>query len=285
METIPVIIFHIGNQEYVHLCLKQAVYYKNDVRIITNNPYRFNNEGVTAIDMNKYKLFAQSFELLYKHFSTNPYQLELICIVRWMYIYEYMKDNNILKAFICDSDILLYANMSDIVKTHLKEDLYLSSSVSKNLSGSGCVFTLNKLEEFVQFTFRFYKTQIPNIMKWQKNYTENGGICDMTLLYYFAHNSSEFVGLRLPNYPCFQNDLTKIFNEEFTFDLHLGIPGNHLYPNDYEMVENRKNIIIENESAYCYNKRLNKRVRFVLLHFQGTNKKVMANYFYKQHFK
>jgi hypothetical protein len=285
METVPVIIFHIGNQEYLHLCLKQAVYYKNDVRIITDNPYRFNNEGVTAVDMNKYKLFAQSFELLYKHFSTNSYQLELICIVRWMYIYEYMKENNIQKAFICDSDILLYANMNDIVKTHLKEDLYLSSSVSKNLSGSGCVFTLNKLEEFVQFTFRFYKTQIQNIIKWKKNYTENGGVCDMTLLYYFAHNASEFVGLRLPNYPHFKNDLTRIFNEEFTFDLNVGVSGNHPYPNDYEMVEKQKNIIIENESAYCYNKRLNKRVRFVLLHFQGVHKKVMFNYFYKQHLK
>ena len=196
-----------------------------------------------------------------------------------------MKENNIQKAFICDSDILLYANMSDIVKTHLKEDLYLSSSVSKNLSGSGCVFTLNKLEEFVQFTFRFYKTQIQNIIKWKKNYTENGGVCDMTLLYYFAHNSSEFVGLRLPNYPYFQNDLTRIFNEEFTFDLNVGVSGNHPYPNDYEMIENQKNIVIDNESAYCYNKRINKRVRFILLHFQGPNKKVMSKYFYKQHLK
>ena len=118
-----------------------------------------------------------------------------------------------------------------------------------------------------------------NIMKWKKNYTENGGICDMTLLYYFAHNETEFVGLRLPNYPYFKNDLTSIFNDEFTFDLHIGVSGNHPHPNDYEMVENRKNIIIDNKSAYCYNKRLNKKIRFVLLHFQGKNKYLMRNHY------
>jgi hypothetical protein len=45
---------------------------------------------------------------------------------------------------------------------------------------------------------------------------EPGGICDMTLLYYFANNGgSKFVGLRLPEYPYLNQDL------------HLGTYGNH----------------------------------------------------------
>ena len=279
METIPVIIFHIGNQEYVHLCLKQALYYGNNVHILTNNPSQFPYNGITAIPYQKYTSSSKKFELLYKHFSTNSYQLELICIVRWIYIYEYMKEQNIKKAFICDSDVLLYANISDIVQTYLTEDMYLCSSGSKNITGGQSVFTLEKLREFVTFVFHFYQTQITNIKKWKSSYRENGGICDMTLLYYFAHNETEFVGLRLPNYPYFKNDLTSIFNDEFTFDLHIGVSGNHPHPNDYEMVENRKIIVTENKKAYCYNKRLNKKIRFILLHFQGNNKYLMRNYY------
>lgn len=279
MESIPTIIFHIGNQEYVHLCLKQALYHGNNVHILTNNPSQFQYNGITAIPYQKYTSLAKKFELLYKHFSTNSYQLELICIVRWMYIYEYMKEKNIQKAFICDSDVLLYANISDIVETYLNEDMYLCSSGSKNITGGQSIFTLKKLEDFVSFVFHFYQTQIPNIQKWKSSYRENGGICDMTLLYYFAHNESNFVGLRLPNYPYFKNDLTAIFNDEFTFDLHIGVSGNHPYPSDFEMVEKRKNIVIEDKKAYCYNKRLNKQIRFVLLHFQGNNKSLMRKYY------
>lgn len=279
MDTIPCILFHIGNHPYVHLCLKQALYFNNDVHILTDIPSQFNYDGLTTVSFQNYSLRMNQFQPMYKHFSTNSYQLEFICIVRWMCIYEYMQQKGIKKAFIFDSDILLYSNISEIIKTHLHEDMYLCTSVSKNVTGSASVFTLDKLEKFVQFTFQFYKTQIPNIINWKKNYTENGGICDMTLLYYFAHEKTEFVGLRLPNLPYFKNDLTTIFNDDFTFDLNVGVTGNQLYPNDYEMKDSRKIITMDNKQSFCYNNRLNKRIRFVTLHFQGPHKRVMDKYF------
>lgn len=280
---IPIIIFHIGNQEYVHLCLKQAIKYGNKVHILTDNENNFNYENVVPVNYSKYSNMMKRFEKIYKHFSTNSYQLELICIVRWMCIYEYMKEQTIKKAFICDSDVLLYDNISNIINDNLFDDLFICTSSSRNITGGQSIFTLDKLEKFVSHCFQFYNTQIPNIQKWKETYTEPGGICDMTLLYYFCHNETTFVGLRLPNYPYYENDLTKIINNEYTFDLHMAALGNHLYPEDYEqdIKTKNKNIKFKNNIPYCYNHRLQKDIRFVLLHFQGRNKRIMKDFYLK----
>ena len=276
---IPVIIFHMGNQPYVHQCIEQGLKFNNDIHLLSDVPDSYKmHETAKVIDYKHYTSNMFRFQSLYKHYSTNSYQLEFICIIRWMCICEYMYRHNIQKAFICDSDVLLYDNIETIVKTLYPEDMYLCSSPSKNLTGGQSIFTLQKLYEFVNFVFEFYQTQIPRIDAWYKTYKEGGGVCDITLLYYFAHNAKEFQGPRLPNYPCFENDLTKIIDDEFTFDLHMGSNGNHIHPEDYEMTDNHKHIKIIDGKAYCYNMRLKKDIRFVLLHFQGNNKRIMNQY-------
>lgn len=279
--TIPIIIFHLGNQEYVHLCLKQAKKYNNNIHILTDNENNFIYENIKCINYIKYNNYMKKFQYIYKHFSSNSQQLEFICIVRWMCIYEYMKEQSIEKAFICDSDVLLYDNISNIVKKYFKDDLYLCTSSSKNVTGGQSIFTLNKLEQFVNFCFNFYNTQVPNIIQWYKTYNEPGGICDMTLLYYFCNGATEFVGLRLPEYPYYKNDLTNIIDNKYTFDLHLSTFGNHLYHDEYEKNENtqNKNIFFKEEKPFCYNKRLDKDIQFYLLHFQGKNKRIMKDYY------
>ena len=123
---------------------------------------------------------------------------------------------------------------------------------------------------------------MPNIEKWHKTYTAPGGICDMTLLYYYAHNQETFVGLQLPTFPTIDNDLTQIFDNTLTFDLHLATHGNHLYPEDYETDNsNNKKIKYIDNQPYCFNKRLNKDIKFILLHFQGRNKAIMKDFYLK----
>ena len=78
--NLPIILFHIGNQEYVHLCLKQSIKYGNKVHILTDNKNNFNYSNVTSVNYRDYSNNLKKFEKIYKHFSTNSYQLELICI-------------------------------------------------------------------------------------------------------------------------------------------------------------------------------------------------------------
>ncbi len=285
---MPIIIFHIGNQEYVKVCLQQLKRYDNNVILLNDNPanfQEFKTDSCNIVNYKDYFINANKFIPKYKHFSSNSQQLELICILRWICIYDYMEKYNIKRAFICDSDVLIYDNINTINNIYLKEyDFMLCSSSSKNLTGGQSIWNFEKIEQFVNFIFKFYEmNNLNKIEKWWKTYTEQGGICDMTLLYYFANNSLDFVGLRLPDLPYFNKDLTQVFNNEITFDLHLATHGNHLYPEEYEINESNKNKNIKfiNNKPYCYNKRLQKNIRFILLHFQGRNKSIMKEYFNK----
>ena len=283
---LPIIIFHLGYKEYVSLCLLKALKYNKNVILITDVVDKYNNiDGATIIDYNKYSKNAINFKKSYIHLSTNSSFIELLCIVRWMIIYEYMYSNNIDRAFICDSDVLIYENITQIDNNPLcDKDLMLCSSPSKNITGGQSIWSSTKLREFTEFIFHFYTNQKnrSTMIEWFKQYNEPGGICDMTLLYYFSHNETVFKGLRLPEYPYFESDLTQIFNKEFTFDLHLASPGNHIYPDEWESDDRKnKNIKYIDSKPYCYNKRINKDIRFILLHFQGNNKNYMKEYYIK----
>lgn len=280
-SDIPIIIFHLGDQEYVKLCLQQASRFNKTVVLLTNVD-TFKDLPITLVNINKYSKYLKPVQKFYKHFSTNPYNIEFLCVYRWFVVYEYMKDAKIDRAFLCDSDVLIYENITDINNHVLYPyDYMLCSSHSKDVTGGQSIWNLSCLESFIMYTVQFYNTQIPNIQTWHKTYTEPGGVCDMTLLYYFAHKdkTDKFIGLQLPGHPMIENDLTNIFDGDLTFDLHLLTAGNHPYPEQYEKDErtgNKKIRFIDGKPV-CFNTRLGRDIRFVLLHFQGRNKRIMKD--------
>lgn len=280
---IPIIIFHLGDQEYVKLCLQQALRFNKTVVFITDKD-TFKSLPITLIHISRYSKYLKPLQKLYKHFSTNPYTLEFLCVYRWFVVYEYMKDAKIDRAFLCDSDILVYENITDINNRVLYSyDFMLCSSPSKSLSGHAMIWNLSYLETFIQYIIWFYNTQIPNIETWHKTYKEAGGVCDMTILYYFTHKDKidKFIGLRLPGYPMIDHDLTSIFEGDLTFDHHMAVIGNHPYPEQYEKDERtgNKKIRFVHGKPVCFNTRLGKDIRFVLLHFQGQNKRIMKDFY------
>ena len=75
-----------------------------------------------------------------------------------------MKKNNIDRAFLCDSDILIYDNISELNEKYLKDyNFMLCSSPSKNLCGSTSIWNVKELGKFKDFVINFYSTQINNI--------------------------------------------------------------------------------------------------------------------------
>ena len=285
----PIIIFHLGKKEYPKYCIDQALKYKNKVYFITDcvEYYHRDDKSLHLVDYNNYKNLEKKFAEKYKHYSTNPHYYELICILRWIVVKKLMEELGIVRAFICDSDVLIYDNITQIDDKYLKDEkLWLCTTSTKNVTGGQSIWTLDKLSQFCNFIDYFYDTQIPNIEKWKASYNQPGGVCDMTLIYYFCHNNITFNGLRLPGFPRFKNDLTNILENSFTFDLHLRELGNHLYPKDYEKdsIGNKK-INYNKGIPYCYNTRLEKDIRFVLLHFQGSNKRFMKEFYLKGNLK
>ena len=52
---IPIIIFHIGNQEYVRLCLQQALKYNKRVILISDNTNNFKDLNIEHYNLNDHK--------------------------------------------------------------------------------------------------------------------------------------------------------------------------------------------------------------------------------------
>jgi hypothetical protein len=283
VNKIPIIIFHKGVKEYVKICINQALKWDNHVILLNDNPEDYKDiqsSNFECVNYSKYSQKANKLSGLFENFSLNKSDFELICIKRWLYVEEFMKQRKIDRAFVCDSDILIFDNISKINSKYLyKYDYMLCSSPSKNLTGGQSIWNLNKLSEFSEFTINFYnKDNKKRMRKWWKNYKNKGGICDMTILYYFSVNETKFNDLRIDNKPLIKNDLTQIFDNLLTFDLHLRAAGNEKYPDEYKMTNGIKNIVIKNNQPYVFNKRMNKDIRFVLLHFQGNIKSHMKKY-------
>ena len=75
-KNIPIIIFHLGNQEYVKLCLKQLQKYDNNVILLNDNPNNFKelkNNNCNIVNYKDYFINAQKFIPMYHHFSRNGY--------------------------------------------------------------------------------------------------------------------------------------------------------------------------------------------------------------------
>ncbi len=75
---IPVIIFHLGNQDYLKKCIQQAIYFKNPVFLIGDATNQYTNEMSKNllfkhfhIDTLIHDTLTQQFLQTYKHVSPN----------------------------------------------------------------------------------------------------------------------------------------------------------------------------------------------------------------------
>lgn len=284
MNGIPVIIFHLSYKEYAKNSLEHNSK-RNPIHFLTDDvkAYSDMSSNVTLVNISSQLSLINDFQNIYVHASPNSPVLEIICIVRWILIHQYMLKNNIQKAFICDSDVLLYDNVTDILPDVFFEDGCVLCTCPKHqiVTGGQSVWSLSRLGEFVKFIYEFYTTQTENIKSIIKMPRKVAGISDMTLLYYFIHNRKEFTGLKLEGNPHPKYALNDVYvvpnsNRLVVFDLHLDTHGSHKYPNEWAMgTDGRKVLRFHFGKPYGLNLRLKRWIQFSLLHFQGRNKSIL----------
>ena len=188
-NSIPIIIFHIGNQDYLRLSIKQAENYGNNVILIGDE----NNEGFCKNHYNYKDYFNSEFDKIYKHVSPNNEAFEKICIQRWFIIKNLMKKLDIKKAFICDSDVLIYRNINDIMYSYKEYIHFVSMNNKIPTNAAISIWSLNTLTKFTNFIDKFYNlNNWENILDYWSNYNDklSGGISDMYLLYCFISNKT-----------------------------------------------------------------------------------------------
>lgn len=190
---IPIIFVHNGNQTYFKCVLEHAVRTQPNSRIIvlssTNKPF-FNIKDFSKVAQSKIEIFdsnlyfnqSKSFENKYEHMSPNSKEFELICFQRWFIISEFVNKHNIEKFFCCDSDNLVFSNLTDISEKCLDSK---EISIINEICPCCTFFTNSSITKFCDFILKQY-TNSDTLSKLHQLYNKKieahvGGICDMTM--------------------------------------------------------------------------------------------------------
>ena len=198
-NTIPLLIYHNGDQLYLKCVLKRLVDFGYRVILICCSRTSIEVSGVQVLNLYGYvnedwNRFNQS----YSHMSFNGYNNELICFKRWFDIKLAVRLLALSRFWHLDSDIWVLPSFY-IFKHQIEEiDLSAISTQQQNspyqLSSSAHVSFWNAecLSEFCHYLTSSYSPQINPILldKWRYHQANNqpGGVCDMTLLHMWISN-------------------------------------------------------------------------------------------------
>lgn len=250
-----------------------------------NDNYPVGILGIIDVDVRKeFSSSATDISKRYKHLSTNKPDFELFCIQRFFVVRDFMRDRNITRAFLIETDVLLFADLNDFfsnVHGFDYNDTYLSESKCISLG----YVTLDYMNYFCEFVTNCYSdTSILNSMSmFFEKYTSDGkkgGICDMTFCDYI--NRAIYgadVKFKAKNF----SDIFSSSNGDIMFDSFIG--RNSILNRD---------IIIDMDKSLIDGKTI-KKIKYVngkpfvsttegdlalgSLHFQGSAKGLMSDFY------
>jgi len=238
--TIPIIYLHWGQCNYLQKTMEKTSKYNSNVILLDDNL-------IQQYDYNAHEQFSS----IYQHLSRGKFDFEYKCILRWFIIKNFVKQNKIEKIFYCDSDVMLFTDISQ--EWFVSEDLCIMEPHKYTCaSGHSSLWSLDALSQFGDFILHTYTNNFKVLQNFQNS--GKGNVCDMFLIYLFGKN-----------YP--HQTLTKVYNNT-VFDDNLATSTNHTR-NEYEMKNNMKNIQFIDDIPYCKNIQLNKMIKFNSIHFWG----------------
>ncbi len=272
--SLPIITFSLNDRDYLAYVLAQAKISnpQSDVILLgyeSNDKYEF----ITHDRIDNYARSAFRFSHIYQHFNTNPLWFELWCFQRWFVLKDFMIANHIEKCLCIDSDIMLYANVTEEQKKFAKFGLTgstysgLSNPLLPNASFH-CVFIndLKELEIFCEFIFEIYTNS--ELLKtiqatWQECLRNNwsGGVSDMLAFCKFAAKYPDRVG-----------EMAEIIDGS-RYDHNINLSE------DFEMNNGIKNIYFIDNIPFAKHIISGEEIKFNSLHFQGYAKKYIKDYF------
>lgn len=270
--SLPIVIIHQGNTNYLPYCLHQAKYSNPNSRIFLVGDLKNKQYGslVEHHHITRYLDGVKDFEQVYKHLSTNTYAFELLCFQRWIILKNFMVKNNLNDCLYIDSDVMIYSDITQEQKAFNQFDILFSGYKIYDFISPHCTFIncLSALEEFCRFLYRLYDD--PSLFQLMENHflklaSENqyGGACDMTALRNFVDHTDASIG--------YSSDVS---SHDARYDSSMNWSEYR-----YEMKDEMKNIHLVNGQPYCKDLELGEDVRFSILHFQGEAKGRMQEFY------
>lgn len=289
VETIPVIFIHTGDSAYLEHTLWQAREYNEQVILLgdtSNNHY--SHLKIEHYCSASYSQAANYFASIYKHISPMPYNFELTCFQRWFILEEFMQSKSIPVVFHCDTDAMLYCNITQEYEYFKNYDLALVfikryHFINNYQGGMFSFWNLKSITSFCNYIRSVYENK-EKINALLKNYSAQQPSTyyhdDYPVTMDFVMNSTADLKI---------TSINKILNEAL-FDNLMWL--------DYHMEEDSKkieflmkdivlqncvyskikDIIWINNQPYCYSRSLKKYLRFKALHFQDACKVLIKQF-------
>lgn len=274
-DSIPLIFVHNGNQLYLKYALINAFNTQKDSKIYLLTDKNKNSfsakdfpkkmrERIIIIDSSLYNRESNNFSTIYKHMSPNSKEFELICFYRWFIIKSFALENNIEKFFCCDSDTLVFNDLTQIALTRLNGK---EISIVNKICPCCTYFTKQSIQLFCNFIITQY-TDKQKLQKLENIYKEKiesnlGGICDMTMFPLYEE--------AFPNSIHDFGNIVEIQGKFFVFNDNISITKGFVEKNSIKKIKFIKKI------PYGFSTD-NKIVCFDILHCQGIHKYYIGKY-------
>jgi hypothetical protein len=151
--------------------------------------------GVRAHRLRDYHKGADDFAKIYSHHSTLGYDFELFCIQRWFVLLEFLRKQGMDSCVYLDTDVLLAANLQEIVEKTRKFGLTFTGY-------SAHVCFVNRaaaLAELCDFISQLYENP-DNEERLRARHEEmaanygGGGVSDMTMFWWMQKERPDLIG-------------------------------------------------------------------------------------------
>ncbi|RHU26110.1 MULTISPECIES: hypothetical protein [Parabacteroides] len=262
-NKIPVILVHKGNTFYLKPVLEHIRLFNPDTRIclLSDASTKGKFDFVEHYNLEDYSAGAKSFEAVYDHMSSNPYEFELICFQRWFYAWDFAKAQGLDYFFCMDSDVLLYCNIDTVLSKYKSYDFTIC-----NRYGPGCsLFNISSITRFCEYMMSMYTKEslISRMKTMYQGFIDNkqlGGVCDMTAFTWFQDDEDcNVADIAIPeNGVCFDGCIT--------WDL------------GFEYENGKKKVYWVDNLPYGRLKGDPSLIRFYCLHLQGRAKYSIFKY-------
>lgn len=265
---VPIVFVHRSNSSYLQYSLQQARLSNpaSTIHLIGDDE----NEGYPGIQhhsMEKYLGDAETFEGLYRHMSTNGYEIELFCFQRWFILRDFVRRSELETFVYLDSDVMLFSDVTTDMPRFGVFDLAL---VQRFVPCTLFVMRAQALDDFCEFVLDVYRGL--RRYEWDSVVARHalakrngvpGGVSDMTLFELFHAENFGRIG-----------ELAQVLDDSI-YDNEISCP--HL---GFEMDGEVKRLTWRDGKPYGKHLRTGRHIRFKSLHCQGKNKQLMRTLFH-----
>jgi len=252
-----------------------------------NDNFPVSTPGITDVDATQfYSKACKPIRDCYKHLSTNQADFELFCMERFFVLKEFMAANAIDKAFLVETDVLVFEDLNSFIGCEggiSPEKSYLSENKCISLG----YVTLAYLEYYCNYIVSCYCDieKFAKIESFYHKYREKGGmggICDMTFCDYINK------GMYGAERQYATENISKIFKkctgQDYIFDSFIGrdfiidLEAKIVMTESYIDKKIIKDISFENGKPFVSFDD-NIRLQLASLHCQGNAKGLMADFY------